>query len=197
MKTSSQVKHKENPFAYMLLPVGPKIMLPEISGENLHLPVKGECWGGHSQMAKFDLGEVQPGPGAKRCAGQGEREEWRGGTVLSAAFSVCHAALPSQALPQRQLTRLANVLGRAGQETCRERTPEPCFTPAVDLVGLILECFPPSVGRESSAQGEGVGWHAQVTLRYVFFFCAYQHFTHQPLFCMKAENPPTRLWLGN
>lgn len=60
---------------------------------------------------------------------------------------------------------------------------------AVDLVEFILECFPLSVGCESRARGEGVGWHAQVALRYVFFFCAYQYFTHQLLFCKKAKNP--------
>lgn len=63
----------------------------------------------------------------------------------------------------------------------------------MDFVGLILQLFPGRAGCESSAQGEGVGWHAQVAHRYVFSFCAYQHFTHQLLFCSKAE-PPWHVW---
>lgn len=65
------------------------------------------------------------------------------------------------------------------------------FMLALDLVGLILECFPLNVGSVSRTPGEGVGWHAQVALRYVFSFCAYQNFTHQLLFCKKAKNPLT------
>lgn len=64
MKTYSQVKHKQNPFAYPLLPMGPKIMLPEINGENMHLPFKREYLGGHSQVAKFELRDVQPKTGS-------------------------------------------------------------------------------------------------------------------------------------
>lgn len=63
----------------------------------------------------------------------------------------------------------------------------------MDFVGLILQLFPGRAGCESSAQGEGVGWHAQVAHRYMFSFCAYQHFTHQLLFCSKAE-PPWHAW---
>lgn len=88
-------------------------------------------------------------------------------------------------------------LGEQDEKCAMKGLLKPRFVFAVDLVGLILEHFPRSEGCESSAMGEGVGCHAQVTHRYVFFFCAYQHFTHQLLFCIKAENPLTCLWLGN
>lgn len=88
-------------------------------------------------------------------------------------------------------------LGEQDEKHAMKGPLKPCFMLAVDLLGLILERFPPSMGCESSALGEGVGWHTQVTHRYVFFFCTYQHFTHQLLFCIKAEPPPTRWWLGN
>lgn len=49
--------------------------------------------------------------------------------------------------------------------------------------------LPMKPGCESSALGKGVEWNAQVAHRYVFCFCAYQHFTHQVLFCLRAEKP--------
>lgn len=88
-------------------------------------------------------------------------------------------------------------LGEQNEKHAMKGPLKPSFMLAVDLVGLILECFPWSVGCESSALGEGVVWHAQVTDRYVFFFYAYQHFTHQLFFCIKAEKLLTFLWLGN
>lgn len=68
------------------------------------------------------------------------------------------------------------------------------FLLAVDLVGLILECFPLSVGCESRAQGEGVGWHAQVALRYVFFFLSEFHTSAALL--QKGQNSPVTLVTG-
>lgn len=106
MKTYSQIKHKENPFAYPLLPTGRKITLPEINGENLHLPFKSERSGGRSQMATFALAEGQPRTGSQKVSGgcacvrrkHGEGKRRRGGMELSALLSVCNAALPSPAI---------------------------------------------------------------------------------------------------
>lgn len=69
------------------------------------------------------------------------------------------------------------------------------FMLAVDLVGLILECFPWSVGCESRAPGEGFGWHAQAAPRYVFFFLSEFH-TSAALLQKKAKIPPDMLVTG-
>lgn len=88
-------------------------------------------------------------------------------------------------------------LGGQDEKHAMKGPLKPCFIIGVDLVGLIPEHFPPSMSCESSALGEGMGWQAQVAHRYVFVFCAYQHSTYQLLFCIKAEKPLARLWLGN
>lgn len=85
-------------------------------------------------------------------------------------------------------------LGCQNEKHTMKRLLKLFFMLAVDLVGLILECFPPSASCESHTPGEGVGCHAQVALRYVFFFLSGFHTSAALL--QKRKNSPDMLVTG-
>lgn len=113
----------------------------------------------------------RPSPGmARLCRG--------GAIVLSASFFMCGAALLTLENRAREC--------KQGEKLLKVRV---LFSASSGFHWINSTSLPIEPGCESSALGEGVEWNAQVAHRYVFCFCAYQQFTHQVLFCPRAEKP--------